>query len=76
MITLVARLLAGKKVLIIQPAFAEYAEACHAAGCEVSFYQVQAPNWELELEPLRPLLRKMMRSFCVLPNNPTGVAFS
>src|SRR3954469_24021625 len=32
MITLVARLLAGKKVLIIQPAFAEYAEACQASG--------------------------------------------
>lgn len=76
MITLVARLLAGKKVLIIQPAFAEYAEACEVAGCEVSFYQLSAPNWELELEPLRPLLQQHDAVFLCTPNNPTGVAFS
>ena len=75
MITLVGRLLAGKKVLIIQPAFAEYAEACHAASCEVSFYQVQAPNWELELEPLRPLLQQNDAVFLCTPNNPTGISF-
>ena len=75
MITLVGRLLTGKKVLIIQPAFAEYAESCHAAGCEVSFYQLQAPNWELELEPLRPLLQQNDAVFLCTPNNPTGISF-
>lgn len=75
MITLVGRLLAGKKVLIIQPAFAEYAEACLAAGCEVSFHQLQAPNWELELDPLRPLLQQNDAVFICTPNNPTGVSF-
>lgn len=76
MITLVGRYLAGKKVLIIQPAFAEYAEACHAAGCEVSYYQLNEPNWELNLEPLLPLLKENDAIFLCTPNNPTGVAFS
>ena len=75
MITLVGRLLADKKVLIIQPAFAEYAESCQAAGCEVSFYQLQAPNWEINLEPLRPLLQKNDAVFLCTPNNPTGISF-
>ncbi len=75
-ITLVGRMLAGKKVLIIQPAFAEYAEACLASGCEVSFYELQEPNWELELEPLRPLLRQHDAVFLCTPNNPTGISFS
>ena len=75
-ITLVGRLLAGKKVLIIQPAFAEYAEACQAAGCEVSFYQLQEPDWELDLEKLRPLLKEHDAIFLCTPNNPTGVSFS
>jgi threonine-phosphate decarboxylase len=75
-ITLVGRMLAEKKVLIIQPAFAEYAEACHASGCEVSFYKLQEPNWELELEPLRPLLQQHDAVFLCTPNNPTGISFS
>lgn len=75
MITLVGRLLAGKKVLIIQPAFAEYAESCYAAGCDVSFHQLQAPNWELKLEPLRPLLQENDAVFLCTPNNPTGISF-
>lgn len=74
-ITLVGRLLAGKKVLIIQPAFAEYAEACHAAGCEVSFFQLQEPDWELNLDQLRPLLKEHDAIFLCTPNNPTGVSF-
>lgn len=74
-ITLVGRMLAGKKVLIIQPAFAEYAEACYAAGCEVSFYQLQAPEWKLDIEPLRPLLQQNDAVFLCTPNNPTGISF-
>jgi len=76
MITLVARLLAGKKVLIIQPAFAEYAESCYAAGCAVSFYQLQEPNWELHIESLRPYLQKNDAVFLCTPNNPTGISFA
>lgn len=76
MITLVARLLAGKKVLIIQPAFAEYAESCCAAGCDVSFYQLQEPNWDLNIEPLIPYLQENDAVFLCTPNNPTGISFA
>ncbi|MGE7660126.1 threonine-phosphate decarboxylase CobD [Peribacillus sp. NPDC097197] len=74
-ITLVAKELANKRVLIIQPAFAEYAESCLAAGCEVDFFQLEAPRWELDLDRLRPLLPKYAAIFLCTPNNPTGISY-
>jgi threonine-phosphate decarboxylase len=75
LITLAARFLAGKKVLIIQPAFSEYQQACEAAGCEVVYHILQERNWELELEPLLSLIEAVDAVFICTPNNPTGVAF-
>jgi threonine-phosphate decarboxylase len=74
-ITLVANMMANKQVLIVQPAFAEYAEACLAAGCEIEFFQLQAPEWELDLDRLLPLLPKYDAVFLCTPNNPTGISF-
>ncbi|MFD6206595.1 threonine-phosphate decarboxylase CobD [Peribacillus sp. NPDC060253] len=74
-IMLVANKLANKKVLIIQPAFAEYAEACLAAGCEVDFHQLEEPEWQLDLDRLIPRLSNYDAIFLCTPNNPTGVSF-
>lgn len=74
-ITLVANELANERVLIIQPAFAEYAESCLAAGCEVDFFQLEAPEWELDLERLGPLLPEYAAVFLCTPNNPTGISY-
>lgn len=74
-ITLVANKLANERVLIIQPAFAEYAESCLAAGCEVDFFQLEAPGWEIDLDRLRPLLPEYAAIFLCTPNNPTGISY-
>ncbi|MFS0598101.1 threonine-phosphate decarboxylase CobD [Peribacillus frigoritolerans] len=74
-IMLVANGLANQRVLIIQPAFAEYAEACLAAGCKVDFHQLDAPGWQLDLERLIPRLPEYDAIFLCTPNNPTGVSF-
>ncbi|WP_082630319.1 threonine-phosphate decarboxylase CobD [Peribacillus muralis] len=74
-IMLVANLLANQKVLIIQPAFAEYAEACLAAGCAVDFHQLDAPGWHLDLDRLIPRLLDYDAIFLCTPNNPTGISF-
>ncbi|MFE0504753.1 threonine-phosphate decarboxylase CobD [Peribacillus butanolivorans] len=74
-IMLVANRLANKKVLIIQPAFAEYAEACLAAECEVDFHQLDAPEWQLDLDRLIPQLPGYDAIFLCTPNNPTGISF-
>ena len=41
----------------------------------MSFYQLQAPKWEIELEKLRPLLQQNDAVFLCTPNNPTGISF-
>ena len=44
LITLIARMLAGKKVLVLQPTFSEYEKACRANHCEVLSYQLEEPQ--------------------------------
>ncbi|MDQ0218593.1 threonine-phosphate decarboxylase [Peribacillus cavernae] len=75
LITLVARFLSGRKVLIIQPAFSEYEQACMSSGCRVTYHILEEGDWELRLEPLVPLLEQVDAVFICTPNNPTGVAF-
>lgn len=76
LITLVGRLLTKKEVLIIQPAFAEYAEACLAAQCDISYFSLEEPDWELKIDEIKPHLAGKAAVFLCTPNNPTGVAFS
>ena len=74
-ITLIARHLAGSKVVIIHPAFSEYETACKNEGCEVVQVILSSPNWELELEKIEEELNEASAVFLCNPNNPTGVHF-
>lgn len=72
LITLVARMLAGKKILIVQPAFSEYEKACQANNCVIIYHQLEELGFELTL----PDLSSIDALFLCNPNNPTGVHFS
>lgn len=74
-ITLVARMLAGKNVLIVQPAFSEYEEACKSNGCKIDYWILEGPNWELDVPNLIPKLSQYDAIFLCRPNNPTGVVY-
>ncbi|MDQ0273239.1 threonine-phosphate decarboxylase CobD [Cytobacillus purgationiresistens] len=75
-ISLIGRLLAGKRALIIQPAFAEYEEACRVNGCAVEYFQLQANEWKLNEDELASKLAQMDALFITNPQNPTGVYFA
>lgn len=75
LITLVAGMLTGKRVLIVQPTFSEYEKACRVNGCEIIFHLLKEPGYELNLEDLRPKLSGIAAIFLCNPNNPTGVQF-
>lgn len=71
LITLVARMLAGKRILIVQPTFSEYEKACRANKCEIVYHTVMGPDFELTL----PDLSNVDALFLCNPNNPTGVHY-
>ncbi|WP_345893241.1 threonine-phosphate decarboxylase CobD [Fredinandcohnia quinoae] len=75
LITLVARFLAKKRVLIIQPTFSEYEKACRVNECDVSYFRLNEPNWELDIDRLIPLLENADAIFLCNPNNPTGILY-
>lgn len=76
LITLAARMLAGKKILLVQPAFSEYEQACRMNQCEIICHQLEAPDFELNLDRLLPKIREADAMFFCNPNNPTGIQFS
>ncbi|WP_141433262.1 threonine-phosphate decarboxylase CobD [Bacillus sp. 03113] len=76
LISLVARLLAGKKVLIVQPAFSEYEKACQANDCIISYHQLEEQQWSLQLDLLKQNLNGMDAMFLCNPSNPTGIYYS
>lgn len=73
LISLLGRMLAGKKVMIVQPAFSEYEQACKANRCEIVYHQL-APMWEMDPDAME--LEDVDAVFICTPNNPTGVCFS
>lgn len=75
LISLVGRLLFGKKTLIIQPAFSEYEEACRVNQCEVRYHLMDVDRWELRIDELLVSLREVDAVFLCNPNNPTGMFF-
>ncbi|MFC0478243.1 threonine-phosphate decarboxylase CobD [Robertmurraya beringensis] len=75
LISLVGRLLTGKKVLIVQPAFSEYEEACRVNQCEVRYHLMDVDRWELRIDELLVSLREVDAVFLCNPNNPTGMFF-
>ncbi|KKK38557.1 histidinol phosphate aminotransferase [Mesobacillus campisalis] len=73
-ISLIGRMLSGKKVLIIQPAFSEYEEACRVNGCEVEYLSLSSGSWEWE-KGLEEKLESADAVFLCNPNNPTGIYY-
>lgn len=78
LISLMGRLLADKKVLIVQPTFSEYEEACRINRCDISHFYVQPPDWQLSVHPLikKASAEEVDAIILCNPNNPTGVAYS
>ncbi|MCQ6276939.1 threonine-phosphate decarboxylase [Bacillus sp. V3B] len=74
MISLIGRLLAGKKVLIVEPAFSEYEKACQINDCDISYFQL-AEGWEIDSDALRKKLSQVDAVFFCNPNNPTGLYY-
>ncbi|MCM3670846.1 threonine-phosphate decarboxylase CobD [Mesobacillus maritimus] len=74
-ISLVGRFLADKRVLIVQPAFSEYEQACKANNCNIDYHQVIAGSWDLNIEVLEKKLKNTDAVFFCNPNNPTGLYY-
>ncbi len=75
LITLVARMLARKKVLIVQPSFSEYETACRVNHCEILYYQLKDSEFELNFTDIRSRIASADALFLCNPNNPTGIQF-
>lgn len=75
LITLVARFLSGKKVVVVEPSFSEYEKACRANNCEIQYHQLKGPNFELNIDELFPSLSSADALFLCNPNNPTGIQY-
>lgn len=75
LISLIGRMLSGKKALIVQPAFSEYEEACRVNQCEIRYHLMDVENWDLRLEELLTSIREVDAVFLCNPNNPTGMFF-
>ena len=75
LISLIGRLLAGKRVIIVQPAFSEYEEACQINNCTVEYVQLTADKWELDVHALSGKLKDADALFLCNPCNPTGVYY-
>ncbi|MGM0900748.1 MAG: threonine-phosphate decarboxylase CobD [Bacillota bacterium] len=76
MISLIGRLLTGKRAMIVQPAFSEYEQACRVNGAIVDYHQLTPGSWELDLDSLNKKLRDTDAVFFCNPSNPTGVYYS
>ncbi|MEH7178369.1 threonine-phosphate decarboxylase CobD [Neobacillus vireti] len=76
LISLVARYLSGKKIVVIEPAFSEYETACRANQCEIQYHQLKGPNFELNLDDLQTSLLNAEALFLCNPNNPTGIHYT
>jgi len=73
-ISLIGRMLAGKQVVIVQPAFSEYEEACRGNGCQIEYHQLPADGAWIE-DNVSDKLQKAAALFLCNPNNPTGAYY-
>lgn len=76
LIALVGRILAKKRVVIVQPAFSEYEEACRVNDCKIKYHLLEPPSWELDVNELSLKLDDADALFLCNPSNPTGVYYS
>ncbi len=75
-ISLLGRMLTGKKVLLIQPAFSEYEEVCRINHCDIYHHFLSAESgWELSPSKLEMDIRHVDAVFLCNPNNPTGIFY-
>ncbi|WP_255259754.1 aminotransferase class I/II-fold pyridoxal phosphate-dependent enzyme [Lentibacillus sp. CBA3610] len=75
LITLIARYLHGKKVLIIHPAFSEYESVCRNENCTIFHHIVHPPHWQLAKAALLEEMDAVDAVFFCHPNNPAGVQY-
>lgn len=75
LITLVARFLAGKKIVVVEPSFSEYEKACRVNKCEIQYHQLHEPGFQLSMDELRSSLSDADALFLCNPNNPTGIQY-
>ncbi|MBM7583836.1 threonine-phosphate decarboxylase [Bacillus pakistanensis] len=76
LIHLIARMFAKKRILIVQPTFSEYENACRSFRCEIYHHQLTEPHWNIEIEKLKLSLSEMDALFLCNPTNPTGIVYS
>ncbi|WP_216831676.1 threonine-phosphate decarboxylase CobD [Alkalihalobacterium elongatum] len=73
LILLIANYFRKKKILVVEPTFSEYREACVAYECEVIRFQLfHDENWHVNLEGLLEAIKDVDAMFLCQPNNPTG----
>ncbi|MDV2683401.1 threonine-phosphate decarboxylase CobD [Alkalihalophilus lindianensis] len=70
-----AHLYQGKRVLIVEPTFSEYRDACHANHCYIDSLVLHEP-WKLSITDLEGRLESFDLLFICSPNNPTGTSYS
>lgn len=75
LISLIGRLLAGKNVMIVEPAFSEYEKACRINECEISYFSL-SKEWEVDVDSFTEKLSNVQAVFFCNPNNPTGLYFN
>lgn len=75
LISLLGRMLAGKRVLLVEPAFSEYEKACIVNNCQIEYFALDE-GWNLNFTRLLERLPDADAVFLCNPNNPTGVYFS
>ncbi len=70
----IPRVIQPKRVLIIAPTYADYADASRAVGAKVDYFFTRADeNFEPDIEALRQKIPGHEIVFICNPNNPTGV---
>jgi threonine-phosphate decarboxylase len=74
-ISLIGRMLSGKRVVIVQPAFSEYEKVCRVNGCSIEYHQLKPDHWEWADEGLDRKLEHADAMFFCNPSNPTGVYY-
>ncbi len=72
-IYLIARLLAGKSILIVEPAFSEYERAVKSTNSKRHFFKTSsADNFRIDFDKLAKKIPAAGVVFVCNPNNPTG----
>nr|WP_300310625.1 threonine-phosphate decarboxylase CobD [Halomonas sp.] len=75
-IHLIAQAYHGKRALVIEPTFGEYARACELNGMEVRRLSLVGDDFRLDVDELCQALVTVDVVFLCRPNNPTGTLVS